>query len=140
MKIIWYFFLTFIYLCSNCYAKLEGSPVKIRVGIYQNKPLVFQTESGEPQGLYVDLLNQIASRSNWQLEYNLDSFSNLIKYLKNDKIDLLTCIANTKQRNNDFEFSKEAVFVLWGVVYVHSDSIIETIIDLNGKKIAVMQL
>ncbi len=139
MKFIWYFFLFFIYLFSNCPVKSEDSPVKIRVGIYQNKPLVFQTESGEPQGLYVDLLNQIASRSNWQLEYNLDSFSNLIKYLKNDKIDLLTCIAPTKQRNNDFEFSKEAVFVLWGVVYVSSDSKVETIIDLNGKKIAIMQ-
>ncbi len=45
-------------------AQVEKSPVKVRVGIMQNKPIVFQDESGKPQGLYVDLLNKIAVHQN----------------------------------------------------------------------------
>ena len=41
----------------------------IRVGIFQNYPLVFQNEEGIPQGLYIDLIKEIATQEGWELPW-----------------------------------------------------------------------
>ena len=36
-----------------------------KVGIYENKPLQFTDRNGEVKGIFVDVLNHIASREGW---------------------------------------------------------------------------
>ncbi len=134
-----FFVLALFFSLPLSFGKIEKSPVKVRVGIFQNKPIVYQDESGKPQGLYVDLLNEIALHQNWQLEFIHSSFFDCLEGLKENKIDLVTSIAYTKERDLQMDFSNEIVCTLWGTVYANVGSRINTIFDLNGKKVAIMK-
>ena len=41
----------------------------IRVGIYGFPPLVSQGTNGNPQGLFIDVLNQMAKKQRWNLVF-----------------------------------------------------------------------
>jgi hypothetical protein len=41
----------------------------VRVGIYQNAPKIYRNEDGVPQGLFVELVQEIARQESWQLEF-----------------------------------------------------------------------
>jgi ABC-type amino acid transport substrate-binding protein len=42
---------------------------EVRVGIYQNPPKVFLDESKNPQGIFIDIMNDIARREHWDVKY-----------------------------------------------------------------------
>ena len=39
------------------------------VGVYQNSPKVSIAESGTPEGIFIDLIEAIAQKEGWRLEY-----------------------------------------------------------------------
>ncbi len=84
------FFLAFIFFLPFNIVLAEESPLKIRVGIFQNKPIVFQDEPGIPQGMYVELLNEVAKQKNWRLEFVFDTWANLLERLKKNDINLMS--------------------------------------------------
>ena len=42
---------------------------KVRVGVYQNSPKVALSEAGRPEGIFIDLIEGIAEREGWEIEY-----------------------------------------------------------------------
>ncbi len=46
-----------------------GATPPLRVGIYENRPKVFTEASGVPAGIFVDIIEAIADREGWTLEY-----------------------------------------------------------------------
>ena len=107
----------------------------VEVGIYQNRPGVFTSESGEIQGFYIDILEYIAQQEAWQLHYVAGSWTEGLNHLQRGQIDLLLAIAYSKARAKQYEFTKETVFSNWGQVYIR-DLEIQSILDLEGKKVA----
>ncbi len=126
----------FILFVNVSYA--EQDKTVVRVGIYNNQPLVSQNSEGEPTGLFVDIFSKIAAQNDWESLFIHDTFSNCLKRLRNNELDLIAAIANTEERNKFLDFSKESVCNLWGTVYVQPKSQIQSILDLDGKKIAIM--
>ncbi len=60
--------LVFLLLFQNhAFAQDNGST--IRVGIFQNRPIVFIDDNGVPQGLYIDLLREIANDEGWDIQF-----------------------------------------------------------------------
>ena len=114
-------------------------PQLVRVGIFQNRPIVFQDEHGLPQGLYVDLLHKIAQEEDWEIEFVPGSWGEGLKRLRSGEIDLMTSIAYTKERDEHMDFSSENVLMMWGQVYVKPDSDTQNILDLKGQKIAILK-
>lgn len=51
-----------------------ANPV-IRIGIFQNAPMVFSDDLGEPSGIYVDILNEVARLEGWKLDFIPGSFA-----------------------------------------------------------------
>jgi len=124
-----------IFLCSVS----VSAENKIKVGIYQNEPKVFLDSTGKAQGFFIDILDYIASKEGWQIEYLPATWeSNLIK-LKQGEIDLLLDIADSEKRAEYCDINSEIVFSNWAIVYVQENSEIESIIDLRNKKIAAMK-
>ncbi len=121
--------------------RLHASPNRatIRVGIFQNRPIVYQDSQGVPQGLYVDLVGEIAKLEGWDIEFVPGTWANCLERVKAGEIDLLTSIAYTKERDRQMDYSRENVLTMWGQVYVRSNLEIETILDLNGRKIAILK-
>jgi ABC-type amino acid transport substrate-binding protein len=46
--------------------------------VYDNKPIIFVNDKGEAQGLFVDLLEEIASKEDWRFEYVAGDFSDVL--------------------------------------------------------------
>jgi signal transduction histidine kinase/ActR/RegA family two-component response regulator len=111
----------------------------IRVGVYQNIPLTFIEADGDVRGFFIDLLEHIAGKEDWQIEYVPDTWSQCLENLKQGKIDLLGVIAYSSQRSLIYDYTYESVLTEWGQVYLHPDSGIESILDFDQKKIAVLQ-
>ena len=111
----------------------------IKVGAYQNKPLLFQDQDGGIKGIFADILAYIADEEDWEIEYVHGSWPQGLLNLESSEIDLLGPIAYSQERKKGYDFTYENVLTNWGQIYVNKYSGIESILALRGKKIAVLQ-
>ena len=104
----------YLIFCAILVVSLPGlllaSNKTIRVGIYQNKPKVFVDSAGAPQGFFIDILNHIASKEGWQLEYVTSTWEKNLEKLEKAEIDLILDIAQSEERAELFDFNKEIIF------------------------------
>ncbi len=108
----------------------------IKIGVYQDFPLVFYDSSNRAQGVYVDILDYIAEKESWSLEYVTCKWADCLSLLASGKIDLMTAIAYSKERAQQYDFNEETVFPNWGQVYTGQNVTVDSIVDLTGKKVA----
>jgi len=111
----------------------------IKVGVYNFEPLIFIDDEKGSGGLYIDVLNHIAEKENWVIEYVPGSWNECLTRLKAGEIDLLPSIAYSKERAGFLDFTNEFLFLDWGIAYVKKGSTIHTILDLEGKTISVLK-
>ena len=116
-----------------------GSIDPIRVGVTQNTPLTFIEDNGKIKGFFIDILEHIAKKEGWDIEYVPSSWPECLSNLKSGKIDLLGGIAYSESRGRNFDYTFESIITNWGQIYLNKKSEIESIVDLKGKKVAVLQ-
>ncbi len=116
-----------------------ASAQTIRAGLEQNPPLSFIDDSGKAAGLLVDLLNDVAAKEGWQIEYVPDTFKRCLEKLKNHEIDLMVTIAWSDPRAKIYDYNQVNAIAVWGTLYTPQDTEIESFFDLEDKKIAVMR-
>lgn len=109
------------------------------VGAYNNEPIIFTGDDGVVRGLFIDILEDIAKKEGWQLEYKTGSISELLQDLQAGRIDLLPAIAYSKAKEQDIDYNLESVLSNWAEIYSPAHRTISSILDLQGKKIAVKQ-
>jgi PAS domain S-box-containing protein len=109
----------------------------LRVGVYQNSPTLFIDSSGNAAGLFVDLLEEVASRENWQLTYREGHFHDLLDQLQNGELDLLPALAYSREREALIDYTFETVIVNWAQLYSKKVHSLTSVLDLQGKKIGV---
>lgn len=110
----------------------------VRVCFYEGFPLSFRDEAGRASGLFSELLNEIARREQWSLQYRYEVWENCLRALKDGVVDVVPAIAESPERAHFFRFSRETVLVNWGVLITAKGRSIESITELQGKKIAVL--
>ncbi len=138
MKKIFLLFIAFI-LSGMLISRSIKADTHVKVGVYQNIPLTFIDEKGRVKGFFTDILEYIALKKGWGIQYIPDSWPQCLENLKNGNIDLLGPIAYSKERGKYFDYTYESILAEWGQVYISKGSNIESILDLNGKKVAVLQ-
>jgi len=116
-------------------AKAEGT---IKVALYPNPPQLFTDEQGKPQGLVADVLKHIASKEGWQIEYVPCETRKCLEQLENGQLDLMCPIAFKKERTNRYDFTNEILLANWAQIFARPGMKIKSILDLDGKKIAVI--
>lgn len=131
-----------------CYSSVAGASEVIannhgqviRVGLYQDPPSLWMDEQGEVKGFFADLLNHVAEREGWQLEYVNGSWCELIQWLEEDTIDLLPAVYPELEDQYGLAMSQSPVLTDWGQVYSPRNAKIQTVLDLDGKRVAVENL
>ena len=113
-----------------------GASATIKVGVYQDFPLVFYDQEERAHGVYVDLLNHIAAKEDWIIEYVPCKWVDCLNMLESGEIDLLTAIAYSKERTKKYDFNEETVFPNWGQVYTTQELKLDSINQLAGKTVA----
>jgi len=111
----------------------------IKVGIYQNKPKVFMDSDGKARGLFIDVLEYIASKEKWRIQYVPGSWEQCMERLEKAEIDIMVDVAYSTERAERYDFSTETVLVNWAQLYTHKDSEIQTILALHDKKVAALR-
>ena len=118
----------------------HGNAETIRVGTFDFFPGVFRNEeTGEIQGLFLDLLQDVAEQENWTLDVVHGSWSECLDRIRSGDIDLLTSVVHTEERTEFMTYCSEPLLVTWGGVYVSEGSSIDTLFELRGKRIAIMK-
>lgn len=116
----------------------EGDKITVRVGAYENEPKIFTDSEGELVGLFPDILNHIASKEDWDIEYVNGNWTQCLDRLESNEIDFMVDVGYSEERADRFAFSNESVLVNWGTVYTTPNSDIYSISDLQDSRVAVM--
>ncbi len=127
------FIVFFFMLPTQSFAK------QLKVGVYSNKPLVFQDEQGEFQGLTIDVLRSIATKEGWDLKFIPGTWSECLQRLENGETDLQVAIAYSSTRAQLFSFPKKTLITNWGRLYRNPGITAESLLDLDGKTIALLE-
>lgn len=106
----------------------------LRVGYYDDYPLCY-SENGQPKGIFIEILKETFGNDFNNLQFVYGEFSSLLKMLSNGELDIVTTVADTKERNTIYSFNKESVIMNWGVLVSNVD--INSLEDLNRQRIAV---
>jgi len=114
-----------------------NAPV-IRIGLPQNPPFGIHGNGKPPRGFSVDILRHIATLERWNLAFVEKPWPELISMLDAGEIDLLSGIAYTPARAKKYNMSNEAMANNWGLIYRRPDIAIDSIVDLDNKRIAII--
>jgi len=114
----------------------QGGLSTVVVGIENYPPLTYMTDARNADGMAVEILQAVARRENWRLEFRAGTFPELLDDLDAGRIDVLATIAFTPDRAAKYEYSRESYITNWGVVYVPAGTKELSIATMDGLTVA----
>lgn len=111
----------------------------VRAGVYEAGTLANFDKNGSAHGFFVDMLNRIAEKEQWNVQYVPGSWQEGLDRLKSDNIDVVLCIGYTPEREKYMDFPKEYLLLNWGVLYRPKGSHITSLLDLEGKTVSALK-
>ena len=109
------------------------------MAIHELSPSLYTDEQGKPAGIFVDLIQDIARKEGWNLIYVNGTLEENEDRLATGQIDLIMALTDTPEREKVYDFSHEAAVSSWTQVYAKTGAGINTILDLDGKRVAVLR-
>lgn len=116
----------------------HGGERTLRVGAYKNSPKIDIGVNGKAEGIFVDIIEAIAQREGWTIEYVPGTWGEGLDRLASGQIDLMPDVARTSERERLYRFHDEPVLASWNQVYARRNSGIRSLLDLDGKRIAIL--
>ena len=114
---------------------IKNNPT-IKVGAEKNWAPFDFAEEGTYKGLARDYLDIIEKKTSLKFEYDIDSWNNLLKKIKQNKIQLLPILKKTQKREEYLLFTRDYLTIR-AYVYALKDAEISNAKDLVGKTIAI---
>jgi PAS domain S-box-containing protein len=108
----------------------------VRVGVYENPPKIYTDSNGTVSGFWPALINSIAQKENWGIVWVQGTWDDDLDKLAANQIDIMPDTGWTEDRSQEFDFSSDTVLASWSNLYVPKGSSIQTLLDLDGKKVA----
>jgi len=116
-----------------------AQPQTVRVAVFNFNPAIFRDSNDKIRGFYVDMLEEIARKENWRIEYVYGSWGEGMERVQRGQVDLLTSVAWLEERTKFLDYGKAPIMTVWSEVYVHQKSELTSIRDMAGRKVAVMK-
>ena len=110
----------------------------VKVGVFENKPIIFQAADGRWAGLAVDVLDAAARREGWRVQYVRGHWRDLLALLERGELDLLAGIAHSPERAERLQFTEQTLVSNWGIVYRGPGVDVDSLLDLRGRRVALM--
>jgi len=111
---------------------------EVRVGIYENPPKLTLGGDRQPSGILGDLLREVALREGWTLRTVPCEWSTCLEETKAGRIDLMPDVAYSDARATQFDFHQTPALNSWSQLYPAAGVTLNSMLDLNGKRIAVL--
>ncbi|MDD2928683.1 MAG: EAL domain-containing protein [Sideroxydans sp.] len=119
-------------------SSVHAEPRQVRVGLYENPPKIFTMADGKASGILVDILLEIAKQEDWDISFVACEWQVCLQQLRSGKIDLMPDVAFTDGRSDWIDFHDTPVLHSWSQVFGNDSTRIASILDLEGKRIAVL--
>eukprot|EP01037_Dinobryon_pediforme_P023215 gene23215-24590_t len=126
------FFLLAVLANGVCVAK------DLVVGVYNNEPKIFFDKQQQAAGIHIDILNRIAQLEHWNLRYVGCEWQVCLQSLQAGEIDLLPDVAYSEERRQLFDFPAVPALYGWSILYRNAHVQINSIFDLNNKRVAIL--
>nr|WP_321451189.1 ATP-binding protein [uncultured Carboxylicivirga sp.] len=110
---------------------------ELKVGVYHNPPLIFSDSTGKAKGIFIDILENLAKEKDWKLNYQILTLDEVLAATASNLIDIAPCIAYSKKREQYLLYSKDPIFINWGVIYTCLNCKISNISDMEGKMLGI---
>ena len=101
-------------------------------------PFEFLNSDGMPDGFTIDLLKAVARQEGLNVKFDLGIWSDARSQLKDGKIDGLTGMLYSKERDKIFDFSVPYLVVPY-MVFIRNGAPFTSIKELKGKEIIVVK-
>ena len=115
----------------------------LRVGGEENLPgcrarLSYDGATANADGFYPEILDHIAVKEGWNIEYVPCLWNDCLAKLKNGDLDLLMNTAFTRERAEIYDFNKVTLNRAWGQIFIPRgvNSKIQSFSDLEGMRVA----
>jgi PAS domain S-box-containing protein len=133
--------LKLIFTIITSFVGLFAGAQTLKVGVYQNPPLVIIDENNEFSGFCIDILKDIAQKEGWQLQFHKYDFAEGLRALAAGDIDLLPAIAYSVRRDSTFILNETSVITNWAKLYKHADDDFNysSLEQLRFKRIAALK-
>jgi putative nucleotidyltransferase with HDIG domain/PAS domain S-box-containing protein len=132
-------FTVYLFLMAIYYPSTGLAQEHLRVGLYQNPPKIFLSESGQATGFFVDVLNHIADQEGWTLHYTPCQWEQCLEMLRQGELDLMPDVAYSEQRAELFDFNNEIVLYNWSTLYRRHGVAIQSLKDLDGRPVGILR-
>ncbi|HWQ66282.1 MAG TPA: transporter substrate-binding domain-containing protein [Methanospirillum sp.] len=130
-------FVILILIAAFCSEPVSAKDVK--VGLTELKPSLYTDEQGKPTGFFVDIIENLAEKEGWNVIWISGTISDSWDRLNSGEIDLLPAVTSTPERARVYDFTNESALSIWSQVYTHPESGINTILDLDRKRVAMVR-
>ncbi|MGM0418773.1 MAG: transporter substrate-binding domain-containing protein [Thermodesulfobacteriota bacterium] len=125
--------LLFFFFCLNVSAEPKTD---ITVGGDHNYPPYEFVKNGKPAGFNVELLAAAAELAGYNVNFKLSKWADSVKKLEAGKIDAITGMYFSEERDEKFDFSLPYLLVSPGI-FTSADSKIKNLSDLEGIRLGV---
>ncbi|NJN62907.1 MAG: PAS domain S-box protein [Coleofasciculaceae cyanobacterium RL_1_1] len=107
--------------------------------MYANRPKIFLDQRGQPSGFWIDLIEAIATKEGWTIDYVKCEWEDCLRRVEQGQIDILPDVAYSEECNRRFDFNQEVVLASWSTIYTRPKQPIFSILDLDGQRIGVLR-
>ncbi|MEM2788004.1 MAG: transporter substrate-binding domain-containing protein [Archaeoglobaceae archaeon] len=106
--------------------------------IYENLPKVFTEENGKPSGMFVEIMEYIAQKEGWKIEYVKGRWADCLERLESGEIDIMVNVPYTPLYSSICKFHRVPVFSSRLQIYARNGINISSILDLNEKPVGIL--
>ena len=110
----------------------------VRVGVHDHAPTLLFENDGRPGGILGELLDAVAKEEDWVLAAIPCSWEECLDALRSGRIDLLPDVAAASPENSLYDFHRVPALRSWSQVYERSGGSVKSVLDLDSKRIAVL--
>lgn len=111
----------------------------VRVGIYENPPKYFSDQAGKASGFFGELFEYVAKANHWQVTYVPCTWDECMAKTADGRLDLMLDVAYSDERAKRFDFNTQIILSDWVVLYANKNVHVDSVRDLDGKKIALLK-
>lgn len=116
-----------------------SSQEEIVMGYIEFYPITFTNDDGEPDGLMVDLFNEIYSFMDADITYEGGSLPYVIEGMRTNEIDFFPFFLKTPERLEAFNYLPTPTFTSWSEFFVLDYSPIFEITDIDEQNIGYVK-
>ncbi len=132
-------FLLLLILTGTTLPLFSEIPDSITVAVIPDLyPLSFLDDEGQPDGIFPQVISEIARQNNFQLEWSIDSWARNLEKTRTGEIDLMIGLIYTGERDSFLDFGNEPVVATWSQLFQAKEGVVDSILDVDGKRIGMM--